>query len=116
MVVWARVPDRNGVVKDDPRPLLVIQPLPIAPQGSLCCLAISTDPKDDPADPAIEMPWDAETGSTTGLYEWCRVVLLWRVYVDQTAVDPDEEGFVEAAFLIRVRDERQRALDFGPPR
>ena len=25
------------------------------------------------------MPWDAVTGDTTGLYEWCRVVLLWHV-------------------------------------
>ena len=68
-IVWAVVKDRNGIEKPDPRPLLVVPPEPQTPQQSLCCLAISTDPKDDPADPSFEMPWDASTGNTTGLFE-----------------------------------------------
>jgi hypothetical protein len=106
-VIWARVADRNGVVKENPRPLLVIKPDPIG-QSHLCCLAISTRPGDDPDDPAIEMPWDAATGETTGLYAWCRVVLLWFVPVAQGEV-VEISGAVTPSFLERVIAERAAA-------
>src|SRR5204862_7584119 len=92
-----------------PRPLLVIHPGPPTKESPLCCLCVSTDPKDDPDDPAIEMPWDATTGDTTGLYKWCRVVLLWHVLVDPGAVE-DVSGLVPASFLERVIAERDAAL------
>ena len=66
-VIWvSNVPDRGGSTKPQSRPLLVVQPGPINRNSPLCCLAISTDPKDDPDDPAIEMPWDA-------VLSWCWV-------------------------------------------
>ena len=115
-VVWVpNVPDRSGNAKPQPRPLLVIEPAPANRQSQLCCLAISTNPTEDPADPAIEMPWDAKDGGSTGLFEWCRVVLLWFVPVDQANVER-QSGAVDLAFLARVMEERQRALDFGSPR
>jgi hypothetical protein len=79
-VIWARVADRSGVVKPEPRPILVVFP-PKAPAEDLLGLAISTREELDPEDPRVEMPWDAATGSTTGLYRWCAVVLLWAVRV-----------------------------------
>jgi len=108
-VVWVpNVPDRNGNAKPTPRPLLVIQPGAISQQSPLCCLCISTDPKDDPQDPAMEMPWDPGTGSTTGLFEWCRVVLLWHVVVDQAKV-LKRSGSVNSAFLADVAIRREQA-------
>ena len=108
-VIWAKVADRNGVIKDQPRPLLVIHPGPETSQTPLCCLCISTDPKTDPDDPAIDMPWDASTGDTTGLYKWCRVVLLWHVLLDQDTVT-EVSGVVLSSFLDRVIAERENAL------
>jgi hypothetical protein len=109
-VVWAsRVPDRNGFAKDEARPLLVIRPDPIGAQSPLCCLAISTVPDDDPSNPAIEMPWDARTGDITGLYKWCRVVLLWHVLIDQQNVE-EVSGLVTPSFLEHVMSEREAAL------
>jgi hypothetical protein len=109
-VIWApNVADRNGVRKPQARPLLVIQPAPSTRQDHLCCLCISTDPQDDPDDPAILMPWSAEDGDTTGLYQWCRVVLLWFVQIDQSAVE-EVSGFVTAAFLGNVIYQRNETL------
>jgi hypothetical protein len=108
-VIWAKVADRNGVVKDQPRPLLVVHPGPDNARSPLCCLCISTEPKTDPEDPAIEMPWDAKTGDTTGLYKWCRVVLLWHILLDQEHVE-DISGLVTPSFLSRVIAERENAL------
>jgi hypothetical protein len=59
--------------------------------------------------PAIEMPWDARTGDTTGLYKWCRVVVLWHVLVDQQNVE-EVSGLVTPSFLERVMSEREAAL------
>jgi hypothetical protein len=59
--------------------MLVIDPLPVVRAGYLWCLAISTDPKEDPADPGIEMPWAADGSDPSGLQKWCRVILRWRV-------------------------------------
>jgi hypothetical protein len=97
-IVWAHVPDRNGVAKPDPRPILVTITHPTDRKAPLMGHAISTDPKNDPEDPAIEMPWDAQTGSTTGLYKWCRVVLLWPVLVEQKAI-AQTTGSVSPQFL-----------------
>jgi hypothetical protein len=108
-VIWAKVADRNGIVKDQPRPLLVIHPGPDNTQSPLCCLCMSTDPKTDPQDPAIEMPWDAKTGDTTGLYTWCRVVLLWQVLLDQKDVE-EVSGVVAPSLLARIMSERESAL------
>jgi len=110
-VIWAaNVPDRNGVAKPDPRPLLIIRPEPLNLNSPLCCLGISTDPKTDRSDPAVEMPWDAETGSTTGLYKWCRVVLGWHVLIDQDQAEVS--GTVSESFLADILDQRERAAGF----
>lgn len=111
-VVWANVPDRNGVMKF--RPLLVIKPDPADATSNLCCLAISTDPKNDPNDPGIEMPWDAQTGDITGLHQWCRVVLKWHVLVSPADV-VRHTGFVTSGFLEEVLAQRAIALQFAPP-
>jgi len=109
-VVWAVVPDRNGQNSKE-RPLLVIPPAPNGPGAMLCCLAISTEPGDDPADPAIEMPWNAEDGDTTGLYQWCRAVLLWHMLIDPSQVT-DHSGRVTRKVLDDVLAAREVALAF----
>jgi len=109
-VIWVpNVPDRNGVCKPQPRPLLVIDPAPSSQQDHLCCLCVSTDPEEDLDDPAMVMPWNAEDGDTTGLYQWCRVVLLWFVQIDQSAVE-EVSGRVTPAFLGNIVHERKDAL------
>jgi len=115
-VVWApNIQDRGGNAKPQSRPLLVVQPGPIDRASPLCCLAISTDPNDDPDDPAIEMPWDPVDGGITGLRAWCRVVLLWFVLVDQADVE-EVSGTVDPGFFARVITERERALAFRRPK
>lgn len=112
-VVWVRdVPDRNGNAKPDPRPLLIIEPDPIDAGYPLCCLGISTRPGEDEKDPSVEMPWDAATGGTTGLFEWCRVVLLWFVQVADQSQVVKRSGRVNADFLARVKAEREAARVF----
>lgn len=109
-VIWVpTVPDRNGVPKPQARPLLVIEPAPLNGRDHLCCLCISTDPEDDPDDPAILMPWSADDGDMTGLYQWCRVVLLWFVQIDQSAVE-EVSGRVTAAFLAKTIHQRNETL------
>ena len=55
------------------------------------------------------MPWDAKTGDTTGLYKWCRVVLLWHVLLDQKDVE-EVSGIVPPSLLARIVSERENAL------
>ena len=110
-IVWAIVEDRNGVKKPVPRPLLVVHPHPINTDQQLVCICISTDPKNDPQDPSFELPWNAETGSTTGLFRWSAAVLLWRVLLDQNAV-MDRTGRVPEATLTALIEARERALHF----
>lgn len=105
-VVWAIVRDKNGYAKPDPRPLLVIQPDPPSKEHYLCCLAISTVPDRD--DPAMEMPWDAKTGDTTGLRKWCQVILLWHDLVHPDDVE-EKTGVVTQAFLREVMERRELA-------
>ncbi len=107
------MPDRNGIVKDNPLPILVTLTHPTNRKAPLFGHGISTDPKNDPDDPAIEMPWDAKTGSTTGLYKWCRVVLLWQVEVPQEIIvdvtGDTKRGYVEPEFLKVVEEKVQEA-------
>jgi hypothetical protein len=85
-IIWARVPDRSGVVKNNPRPLLVTLVHPKDKNAPAVANCISTRRENSPDDPIIEMPWDAETGSTTGLYQWCAMVLGWQVIVKQDQI------------------------------
>lgn len=110
-VIWARVPDRNGVVKDKARPILVILVHPKIRDAPLFGLAISTRADNYPQDdPVIEMPWDASTGSTTGLYEWCAVVLLWRVAVEQVDIERTS-GAVSDEFMETL-SEKMKEVEF----
>ena len=86
-VIWAKVADRNGVIKPEPRPIVVVLTHPTNRKADLLGLAVSTRAEIDENDPVVEMPWDAETGSSTGLFQWCAVVLLWRVTVPQSDVE-----------------------------
>jgi hypothetical protein len=110
-VVWAKVADRNGVVKDAPRPVLVLMVHPTVRSADLVGLAVSTradiHPEDDPV---IEMPWDAQTGSCTGLFEWCAAVLLWRVIVPQSDIER-MSGTVPPEFMSSL-EERLKEAEF----
>jgi hypothetical protein len=110
-VIWARVADRNGIVKSEPRPLLVMLTHPTEKRADLFCLAISTRTGADPADPYVVMPWDEKTGSTTGLFTWCAVVLFWPVFVPQANV-VRVSGSVSLDFVAtisrQVEEERLR--------
>jgi hypothetical protein len=107
-VVWAKVPDRNGVVKDQPRPVLIVLTHPTDKRAPLYGLGISTREDLDPSDPTIEMPWDAQTGSTTGLYKRCAVVLLWAVHVPQEAI-AEVSGSVSDEFFEMVSRKMEEA-------
>ncbi|HEX5244910.1 MAG TPA: hypothetical protein VFW23_16755 [Tepidisphaeraceae bacterium] len=104
MVVWACVPDRNGIIKSEPRPLLITDVHPSNKKGPFVAHCISTRVIDAPNDPVVEMPWDARTGKGTGLYRHCVVVLRWIVIVEQNQV-VDVSGKVEPAFLQHVLEQ-----------
>jgi hypothetical protein len=101
MVVWARVPDRNGVMKPEPRPLLITSVHPVKKRAPFVAHCISTRRNNSAADPVIEMPWSAVDGDTTGLFEWCAVVLKWAVILNPVDV-VDSTGRVSAEFLNHV--------------
>jgi hypothetical protein len=101
MVVWAKVPDRNGVVKPGPRPLLITSIHPIDKKAPFVANCISTRLDNRDSDPTIEMPWDSMTGKGVGLYRKCVVVLRWIVVVEQSQVI-DITGKVEADFFTYV--------------
>jgi hypothetical protein len=101
MVVWASVPDRNGVVKSDPRPLLITSVHPTLKNAPFVAHCISTRTENSSDDPIIEMPWDKNTGGGVGLFRWCAVVLKWSVIVDQDQV-VDCTGKVSREFLESV--------------
>lgn len=85
MIIWARVPDRNGVVKPDPRPLVIVDVHPTVKTAPVVAHCISTRPPQE-NDPIFPLPWNADDGSCTGLYQWCAVVLKWWVQVDQKQI------------------------------
>ena len=112
MVVWAAgVPDRNGIIKPVERPLLITSVHPTDKKAPLVAHCISTR-RDNPAsDPVAEMPWDANTGSTTGLFEWCAVVLRWFVILEQDQVTKIT-GHVSDEFLDDVLQKIADARDY----
>jgi hypothetical protein len=57
------------------------------------------------------MPWHPEHGDTTGLFEWCAVVLLWFVLVPQENVE-EKSGQVTKAFLNQIIERREFAQIF----
>ncbi len=107
MVVWAKVPDRSGIVKPDPRPLLITGVHPTIKNAPFVAHCISTRTELNPLDPVFEMPWNAQTGSTTGLYEWCALVLRWSLIVDPKDVE-DISGTVTDSMLASIQ---QRIVD-----
>jgi hypothetical protein len=109
-VVWAYIPDRKGRNSKE-RPLLIIPPPQNAPGAVICCLAVSTEPEDDPADPAVEIPWNAVHGDMTGLYEFSRAVLLWHVQLDPFQIT-EHTGKVTKGILENITSLRQIALSF----
>jgi len=98
MVVWAKVADRNGVLKPTARPLLITSVHPSNKKAPFVAHCISTRRINDADDPTVEMPWDAKTGSGTGLFSECSVVLKWTAIVDQDDVE-DISGHVSKEFL-----------------
>jgi hypothetical protein len=77
------------------------------------CLCISTDPKDDPADPAIEIPWAPDGSARTGLLEFSRVVLLWHVWIESIRFEKTT-GFLTNLEIENIRQKREIALTFKP--
>jgi hypothetical protein len=61
------------------------------------------------------MPWNAQDGDTTGLYQWCAVVLLWHILVQPGDVQ-QVSGLVNNEFLNRVISERDLARLLPPPK
>ena len=98
MVVWAKVPDRNGVVKSNPRPLLITSVHPTNKKAPVVANCISTRLENRECDPTIEMPSDPKTGNGLGLYTRCVVVLRWVVLVEPDRI-VDVTGKVEPEFL-----------------
>jgi hypothetical protein len=87
MIVWARVPDRSGIVKPDPRPLVITAVHPSVKKAPFVAYGCSTRPEKDTDEPIFPLPWDAQTGGTTGFQQWCALVLRWQVIVEQDQVD-----------------------------
>jgi hypothetical protein len=112
MVIWAAgVPDRNGIVKPVERPLLITSVHPTDKKASFVAHVISTRKDNADSDPVVEMPWNADTGDTTGLYEWCAVVLRWFVVLEQDQVTK-VSGQVSDAFLDDVLQKIADARDY----
>jgi hypothetical protein len=88
MIVWARVPDRSGILKTNPRPLVILSLHPTDKTAPFLAGCVSTRPAKETDEPIFELPWDAQTGSCTGFYERCALVLRWQVIVDEDQVDP----------------------------
>jgi hypothetical protein len=108
-IVWAKVPDRNGIIKPVPRPILVVMIHPTVRTAPVIGLAISTRPDIHPEnDPIVEMPWDAQTGSCTGLFEWCAAVLLWPVRVEQNQIE-SVTGAISPELLALVGEKLKEA-------
>ena len=84
-IIWAKVPDKNGYVKPDPRPLIVLLSQP-SPQAKVDALAISTRTP-NAKDETFPVPWDAQTGDCTGLRKPCFVVLRWALQVDPNDIE-----------------------------
>lgn len=98
MVVWAKIPDRNGYIKPNPRPLLITSVHPTDKKAAFVANCISTRLDNRASDPTIEMPSDSKTGAGLGLFCRCVVVLRWIVQVDQSRV-VDVTGRVDSEFL-----------------
>ena len=108
MVVWAKVADRSGVEKSEPRPLVITSVHPKNTSAPFVAYCISTRPKGETPEPIFEMPWDPDTGGRTGLYRWCAVVLRWQVLVDPKDVE-DVSGSVSAEMLRDILDSIEQA-------
>src|SRR5688500_9736875 len=112
MVVWPEgVPDRNGVVKPWARPLLITSVHPTDKKGPLVAHCISTRKDNPDCDPVVEMPWNASTGDSTGLYQWCAVVLRWFIILEQDQIQR-VSGEVSGAFLADVIRRIDDARDY----
>jgi hypothetical protein len=103
MVVWARVPDKNGIIKPTPRPLLITSINPSNKNLPLVAHCISTRNVSDPKNPVIVMPWDDITGGGVGLFKWCAVVLKWSVILDPKDIE-EITGAVSEKFLAQVME------------
>lgn len=101
MVVWAKVPDRNGHIKANPRPLLITSVHPTNKKAPFVANCISTRLDNRDSDPTIEMPSNPKTGAGLGLFTQCVVVLRWVVTVEQAQV-VDVTGKVDSDFLNYV--------------
>jgi len=101
MVVWAKVPDRNGVIKWNPRPLLITSVHPTNKKAPFVANCISTCLDNRDNDPTIEMPSHPKSGKGVGLYKRCVVVLRWVVVVEQSQV-VDITGRVKPELLSYV--------------
>ena len=103
MVVWVSgIPDRRGAVKDRPRPLLITGLHPSVKAAPFVAYAISTRKELSARDPYYELPWDAETGGRTGLFDWSAVVLKWSILVEQRDVI-DVSGSVSDEMLAEIQ-------------
>ena len=102
MIVWAKVPDRNGIIKPNPRPLLILSVHPKLKDAPFLAYAISTRQDDPAAEPHVEMPWDPNTGHCTGFYQWCAVVLRWPVFLRQDQVE-EIGGSIPASMLAAIK-------------
>ena len=101
MVVWAKVPDRNGNIKANPRPLLITSVHPTDRKAPFVANCISTRLDNRDSDPTIEMPSHPKTGAGIGLFCQSVVVLRWMVTVEQSRV-VDVTGKVDPEFLTYV--------------
>src|SRR4051794_14098056 len=107
MIVWARVPDRSGVIKPNPRPLVILSVHPNK-KGPFVACCVSTQPAADTDEPIFELPWDAQTGSSTGFYKRCAAVIRWQVIVEQTDVD---ENIPLRELSPELFEQMKRAID-----
>jgi hypothetical protein len=114
MVVWAKVPDRNGHIKQNPRPLLITAVHPTNKKAPFVANGISTRLDDRAFDPTIEMPSDPKTGAELGLYKRCAVVLRWVLVLDQDRV-VDVTGTVKQEFLAYVLKRIEQIRGLLPP-
>lgn len=86
-IVRVKVPDRNGFVKDAPRPAIVLSAAEdAAGEVELVVVAVSSTLPDVLPDDQIELPWHPQGHPWTGFRRRCAAICRWLLRIPASAV------------------------------
>ncbi len=99
-VVWAVVPDRNGVMKR--RPLVIITDTnQIFMDEKIVGAAITTTYPEPPPETHVALPWHPRGQAATGLRRRSAAVCNWLVRLQPSSVE-EVMGFVPTRTLLTI--------------